>query len=52
LRVCGLDLGHPLAGVGSPNDPRALLEPILAMIEGGETLRHVRDALAMLTKKG
>ena len=28
---------------GSPNDPRALLEPILAMIEGGETLRDVRE---------
>jgi class 3 adenylate cyclase/tetratricopeptide (TPR) repeat protein len=37
---------------GSPHDPRALLEPILAMIEGGETLRDVRDARALLTENG
>ena len=30
----------------SPNDPRALLEPILAAIEGGETARDVRNARA------
>jgi hypothetical protein len=34
----------------SPNDPRALLEPILAAIEGGETTRYVRDARALLAE--
>ncbi|MEA2678395.1 MAG: hypothetical protein QOK03_117, partial [Candidatus Binataceae bacterium] len=29
-------------------DPRALLEPILAMMEGGETTRDVRNARALL----
>ncbi len=31
-------------------DPRALLEPILAAIEGGETTRDVRDARALLAE--
>jgi hypothetical protein len=34
----------------SDNDPRALLEPILAMIEGGETTRDVRNARALLAE--
>jgi hypothetical protein len=33
---------------GSLNDPRALLEPILAAIEGGEALPDVRNARALL----
>jgi predicted ATPase len=35
---------------GSPNDPRALLEPILAAIEGGENTRDVRNARAVLAE--
>jgi predicted ATPase len=35
---------------GAPNDPRALLEPILAAIEGGETTRDVRSARALLAE--
>ena len=35
---------------GSPNDPRALLEPILAAIEGGESTRDVRNARALLAE--
>ena len=37
---------------GAPNDPRAPLEPILAVIEGGETTRDVRDARALLAEIG
>jgi tetratricopeptide (TPR) repeat protein len=37
---------------GAPNDPRALLEPILAVIEGGETTRDVRNARALLPEIG
>jgi hypothetical protein len=37
---------------GALNDPRALLEPILAEIEGGETTRDVRNARALLAKIG
>ena len=37
---------------GAPNDPRALLEPILAEIEGGETTRDVRNARALLAEIG
>jgi len=33
-----------------PNDPRALLEPILAAIEGGETKRDLRNARALLAE--
>ena len=36
---------------GSPNAPRALLEPILAAIEGGETMRDVRNARALLAER-
>ena len=41
-----------LSGYGArqvkPNDPRALLEPILAAIEGEDTTRDVRNARALL----
>jgi hypothetical protein len=37
---------------GSPNDPRTLLEPILAGIEGGENLRDVRNARMLLAEIG
>ena len=37
---------------GAPNDPRALLEPILAEIEGGETTRDVRNARTLLAEIG
>jgi hypothetical protein len=43
------DLAHLWRDAGSPNDPRALLEPILAAIEGGETTQDVRTARALLT---
>ena len=42
------DLARLWRDTGSPNDPRALLEPILATIEGGETTRDVRNARALL----
>jgi hypothetical protein len=34
----------------SDGDPRALLEPILAAIEGDETTRDVRNARALLAE--
>ena len=37
------DLARLWRDAGSPNDPRALLEPILAQIESGETTRDVRQ---------
>ena len=42
------DLARLWRDTGSPNDPRALLEPILAVIEGGESTRDVRNARALL----
>jgi class 3 adenylate cyclase len=42
------DLARLWRDTGAPNDPRALLEPILAAIEGGETTRDVRNARALL----
>jgi predicted ATPase len=42
------DLARLWRDIGSPNDPRALLAPILAAIEGGETTRDVRNARALL----
>jgi class 3 adenylate cyclase/predicted ATPase len=42
------DLARLWRGSRSNNDLRGLLEPILAMIEGGETARDVRDARALL----
>jgi predicted ATPase len=47
-----IDLARLWRETGSPNDPRALLEPILAVIEGGETTRDVRNARALLAKFG
>jgi predicted ATPase len=44
------DLARLWREAGSPNDPRALLEPILAQIEGGETTRDVRNARALLAE--
>ena len=44
------DLARLWGEAGSPNNPRALLEPILAQIEGGETTRDVRNARALLAK--
>ena len=46
------DLARLWREVGAPNDPRALLEPILAVIEGGETTRDVRTARALLAEIG
>jgi len=44
------DLARLWREAGAPNDPRALLEPILAAIEGGETTRDVRSARALLAE--
>jgi hypothetical protein len=44
------DLARLWRDTGSSNDPRALLEPILAAIEGGETMRDVRNARALLAE--
>jgi hypothetical protein len=41
-----------MRNTGSTNDPRALLEPILAQIEGGKTTRDVRNARALLVEIG
>ena len=49
LRVA-TDLGRLWRETGSPNDPRALLEPVLATIEGGETTHDVRNARALLAE--
>jgi predicted ATPase len=42
------DLAQLWRDTSPDSDPRALLEPILAAIEGGETARDVRNARAML----
>jgi predicted ATPase len=44
------DLARLWRDAGSGGDPRALLEPILAAIEGGETARDVRNARALLAE--
>ena len=46
------DLARLWRDAGSPNDPRALLEPILAAIEGGESTRDVCNARALLAEIG
>ena len=46
------DLARLWRDTGSPNDPRALLQPILAAIEGGEDTRDVRNARALLGEVG
>jgi class 3 adenylate cyclase len=42
------DLAQLWCDTDSDRDPRALLEPMLAAIEGGETTRDVRNARALL----
>jgi class 3 adenylate cyclase/predicted ATPase len=44
------DLARLWRDTESSNNPRALLEPILATIEGGETTRDVRDARTLLAE--
>jgi predicted ATPase len=44
------DLARLWRDTGSPNDPHALLEPILAQIEGGERTTDVRNARALLVE--
>ena len=44
------DLARLRRDAGSADDPRALLEPILAAIEGGEDTRDVRNARALLAE--
>jgi predicted ATPase len=44
------DLARLWRDTESPNNPRTLLEPILATIEGGETTRDVRDARTLLAE--
>jgi class 3 adenylate cyclase len=44
------DLARLWRDTGSSNDPGALLQPILAAIEGGETTRDVRNARALLAE--
>jgi tetratricopeptide (TPR) repeat protein len=45
-----VDLAQLWRDTRSERDPRALLEPILVMIEGGETARDVRNARALLAE--
>jgi class 3 adenylate cyclase len=47
-----IDLARLWREAGSPDDPRVLLEPILAAIEGGENTRDVRTARALLAEIG
>jgi predicted ATPase len=53
-RLLELRAATDLAGlwrdIQADGDPRALLEPILAAIEGGETTRDVRNARALLAE--
>ena len=44
------DLARLWRDICSPNDPRALLEPMLAAIEGGDDTRDVRSARALLAE--
>jgi hypothetical protein len=45
-----IDLAQLWRETRSKSDPRALLEPILITIEGGETTRDVRNARALLAE--
>ena len=45
-----IDLARLWRNAGSPNDIRALLEPILAAIEGGETARDIGNARALIAE--
>jgi predicted ATPase len=47
-----IDLARLRRETGSPNGARALLEPILAQVEGGETTRDVRNARELLAEIG
>jgi hypothetical protein len=47
-----IDLARLWRDTGLPNDPRALLEPILAQIEGRESTRDVRKARALSAEIG
>jgi hypothetical protein len=42
------DLARLRRDTRSNDDPRTLIDPILAVIEGGETTRDVRNAHALL----
>ena len=44
------DLAKLWRDTGADGDPRALLEPILVVIEGGETSRDVQNARALLAE--
>ena len=44
------DLAQLWRDTGSDGEPRALLEPMVAAIEGGETTRDVRNARALLAE--
>jgi class 3 adenylate cyclase/predicted ATPase len=44
------DLARLWRDAGADRDPQALLEPILARIEGGETTRDVQNARALLAE--
>ena len=44
------DLARLSREAGSHQHPRALLEPILAMIQGGEDMRDIRNARALLAE--
>ena len=46
------DLARLWHDTGSSNDPRVLLEPILATIEEGDGTRDVRNARALLAEIG
>jgi predicted ATPase len=46
------DLARLWRGSRADSDLRGLLEPILAMIEGGETARDISDARALLAELG
>jgi hypothetical protein len=46
------DLARLWRDTGSSNDPRVLLEPILATIEEGDGTRDVRNARALLAEIG
>ncbi len=45
-----VDLAQLWRDAGSDNNPRPMLEPILATLEGGETTRDVRNARALLAE--
>ena len=46
------DLARLRRDASSPEDARVLLEPILVAIEGGEDLKDVREARALLSELG